>query len=206
MSAGNPGFESDLGNRNFSGAMNPDEVLLVRFYDEPFKNEFESIKQDRPIMEMRTMIEISIPGPVANVVVRPKYIYDEARFPRQWMHFKSGKEGGEGVTGTLLTEWPLLNPAQVAELKHFKLYTVEQVANASDQQISAVGMVVGMGPHIFREKAQRFLKLASDSSLVSQQDAELKAMREEMAKMRELIASKVEPAPAPKKAEKVSAL
>jgi hypothetical protein len=49
----------------------------------------------------------------------------------------------------------------VEELKYLKFMTVEQVAGASDAQISALGA----GYVTLREKAKAFLDLAKDSAL-----------------------------------------
>jgi hypothetical protein len=67
------------------------------------------------------------------------------------------------------------------------------VANASDQQLMAIGMTAGMSPLALRDKAQAFLENAKDSSfaqkqaeelnLRDQQIADLKAQMERMAKM-----------------------
>jgi hypothetical protein len=84
---------------------------------------------------------------------------------------------------------------QATELKHFKFYTVEQVAAASDQQLMAIGMTAGMSPLALRDKAKAFLENAKDSSfaqkqaeelnLRDQQIADLKSQMERMAKMME---------------------
>ena len=58
------------------------------------------------------------------------------------------------------------------------------MANCSDQQLQRIGMIAGMSPHSFREKAKAFLNLASDSAEVSAREAELQALREENDKIK----------------------
>lgn len=179
------GLATDLGNPNFAGAINPDSVLFVKFFDKPEQNNFKTAQEGRPIMEMVCMVHIETPGNQLSIIERRAHDGDKARFPLQWAHYENtrGKEG-EQIQGTLLSDWPILNSAQVEELKFFKFRTVEQVANASDAQINSIGMVAGMSPHGFREKARLFLKVAQDSAYVSKQDDQIKKQAEEMAALK----------------------
>jgi hypothetical protein len=68
-------------------------------------------------------------------------------------------------------------------LRGLKFYTVEAIADCSDQQLQRIGMVAGMSPHNFRLKAKAFLNLANDSAEVAQRESELQALREENAKI-----------------------
>ena len=86
--------------------------------------------------------------------------------------------------GTPIEQWPLVTRSQADELKGIKFRTVEDVANCSDQQLQRIGMIAGMSPHSFREKAKAFLNLASDSADVAQREAELQALREENDKIK----------------------
>jgi hypothetical protein len=54
-----------------------------------------------------------------------------------------------------------------------KFFTVESVANASDLNINALGMMAGMAPHILRDKARAFLQAAKDTALPQHQAEEL---------------------------------
>jgi hypothetical protein len=154
-----------------------DERLAVRFYQRPEVNEFKSAAEGRPISEMKDCVRIEVPGDMTSII--DTYVNDDhkKRFPLQWAQYMNEKrEGNENMEaqGTLLRDWPLLNAAQANELKHFKFYTVEQVASASDQQIQALGMMVGMHPFSFRDKAKAYLAQAKDSSIVMQQAEEIR--------------------------------
>ena len=153
-----------------------DSILAVRFFRKPVQNQFMTNAEGRPIMHMADFVRIEIPGNMLSIIEDAVGDHHKQRFPMQWAQYlneqAAGHHGGE-VQGTLLRDWPLLTAAQAEELKHFKFYTVEQVAAASDSQINSVGMVIGMAPFSFREKAKAFLAKATDSAFAQRQADEL---------------------------------
>ena len=166
---------------------NPDSRLNVKFYQRAINNEFKSALEGRPIMEMRDFILIEVPGD--NLTVIDTFAVDEhkERFPVQWARYQNEKTDGD-IEGTLLHDWPVLNAAIAAELKHFKFYTVEQVAAASDAQLNTLGMAAGMSPLALRDKAKAYLGSAKDTALVQQQADELSKRDEIIARMEAQIA------------------
>jgi hypothetical protein len=165
-----------------------DDRLAVRFYQKPDLNEFRSSQEGRPIHDMRDFVRIEVPGDMTSIV--DTYVNEDhkKRFPLQWAQYlnekREGSDSGE-AQGTLLRDWSLLTAAQAMELKHFKFYTVEQVATASDTQIQAIGMLVGMHPFSFRDKAKAYLAQAKDSSIVMQQAEELRKRDQQIADLME---------------------
>lgn len=154
--------------------MNPDSVLAVRFYQREVENEYLTTQEGRPIKYMANFVRIEVPGNMTSIIDTLANEDHKRRFPIQWAQFQNDKSpDASDVQGTLLRDWSLLTPAQASELRHFKFYTVEQVANASDQQIHSIGMLVGMSPFAFRDKAKAFLAQAKDSSVVMKQAEEL---------------------------------
>ena len=146
--------------------------LAVRFYQKAITHEFRSMQEGRPVSEMRDFVRIEIPGNQLSVIDTFANDDHKQRFPIQWARYQNEKTDGD-IQGTLLRDWPLLTAAQAIELKHYKYYTVEQVAESSDQQINAIGMMLGMSPHSFRDKAKAFLANAKDSAVVQAQADEL---------------------------------
>ena len=183
---------------------NPDSQLNVKFYQRAINNEFKSALEGRPIMEMRDFILIEVPGD--NLTVIDTFAVDEhkERFPVQWARYQNEKTDGD-IEGTLLHDWPVLNAASAAELKHFKFYTVEQIAQASDAQLNTLGMAAGMSPLALRDKAKAFLSSAKGSALVQQQADELRKRDEELAAVKaqlaELAHKMNQPKAMPKKAK-----
>jgi hypothetical protein len=187
-----------------SDVNNPDSRLSVKFYQRAINNEFKSNLEGRPIMEMRDFIIIEVPGD--NLTVIDTFAVDEhkKRFPVQWARYQNEKTDGD-IEGTLLHDWPILNAAVAAELKHFRFYTVEQIAAASDAQLNTLGMAAGMSPLSLRDKAKAFLSSAKGSALVQQQADELRKRDEELsaikAQLAELTNIMNQPKATPKKAK-----
>ena len=187
-----------------SDVNNPDSRLNVKFYQRAINNEFKSALEGRPIMEMRDFIVIEVPGD--NLTVIDTFAVDEhkKRFPVQWARYQNEKTDGD-VEGTLLHDWPILNAAVAAELKHFRFYTVEQIAEASDAQLNTLGMAAGMSPLALRDKAKAFLSSAKGSALVQQQADELRKRDDELSAMKaqlaELTNKMNQPKATPKKAK-----
>ena len=187
-----------------SDVNNPDSRLNVKFYQRAINNEFKSNLEGRPIMEMADFIIIEVPGD--NLTVIDTFAVDEhkKRFPVQWARYQNEKTDGD-IEGTLLHDWPILNAAVAAELKHFRFYTVEQIAEASDAQLNTLGMAAGMSPLSLRDKAKAFLSSAKGSALVQQQADELRKRDEELAAIKaqlaELTNTMNQPKATPKKAK-----
>lgn len=181
------GIATDMANAMFQGARNPDDLLHVRFYIKSIQDNFQTEKQGRPIFIDETWIEIKVPGNNLSKIERPKYREDEFRFPRHWAYFQQ-THGKDGVSiGTPLSQWSLLRPAQVEELKGLQFYTVEQVAQASDEQLRIMGMGPGMAPAAFRERARLYLENAKDTALAVRQAEEIKKRDEAIADLTQKV-------------------
>ena len=179
-----PGLATDLDNKDFVGTTDPDSLLRVRFYEDAFRNEYQSNLQARPVFDNVIMIEICTPGSILNIINRPALQGDKIKWPREWRYFEATAKSGERATqGTPLDQWPLLNKAQAEMLRAIKFFDVEQIAGASDEQLQTIGNHAGMQPHAFRDKARAFLKVSKDSSILEQREAELKAQNEKMAEI-----------------------
>jgi hypothetical protein len=144
--------------------------------------------EGRPIKYMADFIRIEIPGDMTSII--DTFVNDDhkKRFPIQWAHYQNDKQSQVDAHGTLLKDWSLLTSAQASELKHFKFYTVEQIAEASDQQIQGIGMIVGMSGFAFRDRAKAFLAAAKDSSVVMQQADELRKRDSEIEELKRQVA------------------
>jgi hypothetical protein len=161
-----------------------DSRLAVQFYKRSMKQEDASNEAGRPIFKEFDFVRIMIPGD--NLTEIDTYAQDshKQRFPRQWAHYQNQTAGHEDIVGTPLDQWPQVTRSQAEELRGLKFYTVEAIADCSDQQLQRIGMVAGMSPHNFRLKAKAFLNLANDSAEVAQRESELQALKEENAKIK----------------------
>jgi len=156
-----------------------DSRLAVTFYKRSMKQEDESIAAGRPIFKEFDFVRICVPGD--NLTEIDTYANDghKARFPRQWAHYQNQVGHQDQIIGTPIEEWTIISRSQADELKGIKFHTVESVANASDQQLQRIGMIAGMSPFAFREKAKAFINLAEKVGDVNQREAEIDKLRQE---------------------------
>ena len=161
-----------------------DARLAVQFYKKSMKQEDASNEAGRPIFKEFDFVRIMIPGDNLTEIDTYAQESHRQRFPRQWAHYQNQTAGHEDVVGTPLDQWPQITRSQAEELRGLKFYTVEAIADCSDQQLQRIGMVAGMSPHNFRLKAKAFLNLANDSAEVAQRESELQALKEENAKIK----------------------
>jgi hypothetical protein len=160
-----------------------DSRLAVQFYKKSMKQEDASNEAGRPIFKEFDFVRIMIPGDNLTEIDTYAQESHKQRFPRQWAHYLNQTAGHEDIVGTPLDQWPQVTRSQAEELRGLKFYTVEAIADCSDQQLQRIGMVAGMSPHNFRLKAKAFLNLANDSAEVAQRESELQALKEENAKI-----------------------
>ena len=161
-----------------------DSRLAVTFYKRSVKQDDESLAAGRPIFKEFDFVRICVPGDNLTEIDTYANESHKTRFPRQWSHYQNQVGNQEQIIGTPIEQWPLISRSQADELKGIKFHTVESVANCSDQQLQRIGMIAGMSPHSFREKAKAFLNLANESAEVSQREAEMQALKEENAKIK----------------------
>jgi hypothetical protein len=165
-----------------------DEALFVRFRMHPKKDQTETEKQGRPIFKSIEYVSISSPGDKFNGIDRPATLKDKRRFKRQYQAFKENQ--GDILTGTPLAHWPLMDAAQVEELKYFNIRTVEQLAAMPDGNIPNVGNISHLKKH-----AVDYLAVAKGNAPTIQLRAELEkrdnmleAMQRQMAEQAKELA------------------
>ena len=104
------------------------------------------------------------------------------RWPQAWLdQLKSGYEAWtRGQTppehGTPLSTWPALSPAQVKNWAQIGLRTIEELAEANEEALTAYGM----GARDMKSRARLFLENAGDSAALV---AKLRASEELIASM-----------------------
>jgi hypothetical protein len=167
-----------------SDTQGADARLAVQFYKKSVKQDIASDEAGRPIFKEFDFVRIMIPGDNLTEIDTYAQESHKQRFPRQWAHYQNQVANHEDIVGTPLEQWPQITRSQADELRGLKFHTVEAIADCSDQQMQRIGMVAGMSPYNFREKAKAFLNLANKSADVAQREAELQALREENDKIK----------------------
>ena len=169
-----------------SDEQNADSRLQVRFYKRPVQQEAETLEAGRPIYKEFDFVHICVAGDTLTEIDTYALQSHKQRFPIQWANYQNrlGADDQE-VIGTPITEWPLVSKSQAEELRAMRFYTVEAVANASDQQLQRMGMAAGMSPYAFRDKAKAFLNLATSSAETDKRTQEIEELKQELAKKAE---------------------
>jgi len=179
---------SDVNNVEFSGSMNPDAVMIARFYKKAVNNNFLTRREGRPIFEDKLYIEYYPAGSTLLKMDVPAYDHHKVRFSKQWAYYQSTQTGDKASVGTPLSQWAILSPADVENLKGMKFETIENIASSSDAVIQIMGMgVAGMAPHVLRARAQAYIAAAKDTSLPQQQAEDIEALKKQIADLTAMI-------------------
>lgn len=156
----------------FADTSAADSALYVQFYEREFVIPFESEREGRPIMKMMDWVKIQVPGNNLLTIDTLADASHKRRFPQQWAIYQQNKANDQ-VQGTLLTAWPAINAAQAMEMRHFKFYTVEQIADSSDHNLVHVAAIAGTQPAALKDKAIKFLNQSKQSAAQEQVNFEL---------------------------------
>lgn len=164
---------------------------VPRFHIKAVQNNFRTEQEGRPIFEDFEYVEIWIPGDQRSVVDRRVKPDDRARWPNHYAAFKAEKEYiGEGLP---LAEWSAVTRSQVEEMKHFKIFTVEQLANLSDAQLQGSFAIGGTA---LREQARAYVATAAGQAPTAKliadglaKDATITELKEQMTAMQAQIAA-----------------
>lgn len=158
------------------------DPAIPRFYLRPVQNNFMSEQEGRPIFDEKEYVEIIIPGNRGTTVDERVKQEHRDRWPQFYAAFKAGQE--LAPEGTALEHWPPLIRAQVEELKHFNIRTVEQIAALDDASLSRA---IPMGGNALRDKAKRWLAEAAGHKQTETLAAENAAQQARMSAMENTI-------------------
>ena len=170
-----PVFEGDLTHfdprRPFAG----DERIPVQFYTGAVLDAQASDAAGRPIYQDADCIKIYVNKD--EILDRPCYPSDKARWARQFAAWKATGANDPGMIGTPLEKVPFISRAQAEELRYFKVFTVEHLAELPDATVQGVP-----GLQTLKSKAQAIVTLAKEQ-------APLVRMQEELATRDSTIAA-----------------
>src|SRR5688572_17295989 len=117
----------------FDDVPQKNQAQRVEFYMGVKPDKEASAKEGRPIFVDTPFIKIFTAGDDTTVIDVP--VWDDAnnsnshtkRFPGEWAAFKAGVAAEDQQGGTPLKLMPGISQAQVRELSHFHVRTVEQL-------------------------------------------------------------------------------
>ena len=158
-------MQSDIDHTLFEGGNAGDDKLFVKFEDKPIQDKGASAEQGRPIFKETPHIYIRAAG-AKNFILRRATAADMQRFPRHYAAFKERRD--MPVSGTLLSEWPIISRTLAKELEALEVKTVEQLVAMSDQNSQNF-----MGFNELKRKAVLFLEHAAGEAPMNRLQDEL---------------------------------
>lgn len=144
--------------------------VQVRFFAHPMLHGQQSLAAGRQVFIDKDHVEIVVAGQDKQKFVGPVNEQIKARFPEEWEMYQKGQQTVR--VGTPVEQWPQLTPSQVLMLKQLNVFTVEDVASLSDENVRNVGP----GGYKLREDAAKFLKLAQSAADVGKMEELQKQM------------------------------
>lgn len=175
----------EAGWRNEAFSEDQRGKMLVFFHTQQVRQNFESLKQKRPVFKEKIFITKLVPGDNRLKIDRPMRETDPEEFPVEWARFEQKKSAL--VVGTPIEAWSILSDTQKAELRALNIFTIDQFAQLPDSAGEKI-----MGFNDMRDKARAFLKGAESSALLDQVRAEAEANKQaqdkEMTELRAQIA------------------
>lgn len=157
-----------------------DSRLVVEFFRKPVHMEAKSREAGRAIYEEVDYIRIYTPGDKSSVIERPVNVLDEQRFADRYSKWKAGQE--QAIMGTPITVLPGMTPAKAEEYRYFKIFTVEQLAEAPDN----VGQKF-MSFQQDKQRARAFMQVAANNAPIEKMNEELEKRDAQIEEMRAMI-------------------
>lgn len=154
--------------------------VYPRFYMEAVQDEIASANAGHACYRNEERVEIILPGNPLTCPVHRVNDEHRHRWAREYEAFKQGMEAAPD--GIPIEEWPILNRAQVLELRGLKILTVEQMSQLPD---TATQRAMGLAQ--LREKARAYLDDAAAVALTERISRENDGLRNEVATLRRQV-------------------
>ena len=137
-------------------------MAIAKFFTHSVKDEALTASRGRYSSREIEMVRIIIPGDKHNVVERRVRPNDQEKYPREYEAFRKMQDFVPD--GTLLSNWGLISRSQCEDLRYQNIFTVEQLAALSDENLPALGL----GSRKLREHAKQFLKTSETGRVPAQ--------------------------------------
>ena len=156
----------------------PAHGMYIEFYMHPVEDKEKTIEQGRAIHREIPYIMIMSPGDKSSVIRRPVQTgnhprNDNNRFHNEYVAFRQGLMAP--VEGTPLAQWPQITRAQVLDLEHLGIRTVEHLANLNDGNAQKF-----MGLRDLKNNAINYLEATAGDAPMVRMQAELSARDNEI--------------------------
>jgi len=138
-----------------------DDSAYVRFY----KRNEKGVAKD--------FVEIMFPGDNRTIVDRQVKEDDKYRWPKHWAAYEAGEEFK--ADGFPLEQWREVDEGMVREFNHKRIYTVEQLAAVTDQNLANLGL----GARELVAKAKAFIAINKDAEAAQKYAAQYEEVKAE---------------------------
>jgi len=156
---------------------NQEDGVVAEFYDKAIKTE-EFNAKGLPVFQTITYVRIRLKDNY-DVFDQPATNEHKRRFPVEYNRYLLGKK--EEENGTPLTQFAFLNAQQLEACKHYGVFTVERLAELSDEQTASLDLAAE------RDAAQRFLTISKNNLAIANFAKKEKALKAEIKKLEEQI-------------------
>lgn len=171
----------------WGGMMVQDGRRIVRFQNVPKQNMVRTEQEGRPIFEAQIVLFVRHAGERDETAVekRPHHEYE---FPREWAAFEAGNQ--VEPNGTPLSILFPTDPHIVAHLRGLHFFTVEQLAQATEEGLRRIGM----GARDWHSRSVKFIEASEKAAPLHQMHAELTRRDEEIQALKDQVAMLAEAA------------
>jgi predicted RNase H-like nuclease (RuvC/YqgF family) len=160
--------------------MNGAGSMFVQFYDRAIQTKVD--EAGLPFYENQLYVIIARDS--TNQVDRKADQNDIDRFPDHYAAYARSHEKIQTAEGLIVEMWPLVNSADVANLKSHGYHTVQQLARVDAKTKSSMPSHIA----VLVEQAKNYVKVAGDTNKIAERIEELsrenQELREEIAILR----------------------
>lgn len=166
-------FQDMLNNQS----QRQEKGVYAEFYDKTIKTE-EVNEKGFPIFKSKVYVKIETKDnrDVFNQPATDEYI---RRFPVEYNRYLLNKK--EAVAGTPLNQFAFLTGAQYESCKYHGIFTVERLAELSDEQTEALDL------NNEREAARKFIAISKNNAIIADFGKKEKEYKAEIKKLKEQI-------------------
>lgn len=164
-------YDEMINNRN------TEKDVFATFYDKMIKTDAVG-DNGLPIFKTVMYVEIMVKNN-RDVFNQPASKEHIMRFPTEYNRYLISKK--ERQAGTPLNQFAFLNTAQLEECEHYGIFTVEKLADLTDEQAGAIG-IIGE-----RDAAKRFLDFAKNNAAIADFNKKEKEYKAEIKQLKEQI-------------------
>jgi len=151
--------------------------VIPRFYEITTKTE-QIDENGLPVFRTQEYVELLIAGDKGNAPTKRVNQAVKDQFHEQYAFWKAKRANPDMIgDGIPLSLWPVLPAEMVKALEYINVFTVQQLANLSDNAISKPGAI---GLRDMREKARAFVESAKSMAPIAALEKENSDLRKRL--------------------------